>query len=69
MSDASEAAFDGQRVLVTDNNVGRVSLWKAADLAPLGFFSVGAGTSPFGACSDGIDFWIVLSFTNKLARF
>ncbi len=65
------AAFDGQRVLVTDANGGtsNTSLWKAADLIPLGFFSAGAGTSPVLACSDGINFWIPLFGSNKLARF
>jgi hypothetical protein len=65
----SAAAFDGQRVLVTNNNQGVVSLWKAADLTPLGSVSTGVGTQPFGACSDGINFWIVLNGTDRLARF
>jgi DNA-binding beta-propeller fold protein YncE len=64
------AAFDGQRVLVTNNNPGgsSVSLWKAADLTPLGFFSTGAGTEPSGACSDGVNFWISL-LPSVVARF
>ena len=62
-------AFDGQRILVTVQNDDLVSLWKAADLSPLGFFSTGAGSQPFGACSDGIDFWISLKGTGKIARF
>jgi hypothetical protein len=63
------AAFDGERILVTNFFGNSVSLWKAADLTPLGSFSTGAGTSPFGACSDGLNFWITLNGTNKLARF
>jgi DNA-binding beta-propeller fold protein YncE len=65
------AAFDGQRILVTNSgNFGNsVSIWKAADLSPLGSVSTGAGTRPIGACSDGINFWITLELTNKLARF
>jgi S-layer family protein len=63
------AAFDGQRVLVTNINGHSVSLWKAADLTPLGSFSTGAGTSPHGACSDGINFWVTLLDVTKLARF
>jgi hypothetical protein len=55
------AAFDGARVLVTDFNVDRVSLWKAADLTPLGSFPTGAGSTPTGACSDGVNFWIALA--------
>jgi hypothetical protein len=56
------AAFDGQRVLVTNiMGADNVSLWKAADLTPLGSVSTGPGSGPFGACSDGIHFWISLS--------
>ena len=62
------AAFDGQRILITNDAGHSVSLWKAADLTPLGSFGTGAG-NPLGACSDGINFWIVLSSTGQLARF
>jgi hypothetical protein len=63
------AAFDGERILVTNFNGNSVSLWKATDFTPIGTFSTGAGTNPFGACSDGTNFWITLSGTGKLARF
>jgi DNA-binding beta-propeller fold protein YncE len=65
-----QAAFDGERILVTNNNANSVSLWRATDLTPIGTFSTGASTQPFGACSDGLNFWITLN-TNpgKLARF
>ncbi|HEV8118861.1 MAG TPA: S-layer homology domain-containing protein, partial [Thermoanaerobaculia bacterium] len=60
-------AFDGQRVLVTGFSVS-LSLWKAADLSPLG--SVNIGASSYGVCSDGINFWITLSTTpGRLLRF
>ena len=66
------AAFDGQRILITNNstliNAGSVSLWKAADLSPLDSCSTGASTNPYGACSDGLNFWITLD-NGKLARF
>jgi hypothetical protein len=62
------AAFNGERVLVT-NAGNSVSLWKAADLSPQGSVSTGAFTSPFFACSDGINFWITLVNTSRLARF
>jgi hypothetical protein len=65
----SSTAFDGQRVLVVNVTGGNVSLWKAADLSPLGFVPTGNGTSPFGACSDGVSFWITLDLVNQLARF
>jgi hypothetical protein len=61
-------AFDGERMLVT-NFSNRVSLFKAADLSPLGFISTGANTAPTGACSDGLNFWVTFSGTNRLARF
>ena len=35
------AAFDGERVLVTSFNSNNVSLWKAANLTPIGFFDIG----------------------------
>src|SRR5262249_15155007 len=65
------AAFDGERILVTDadNSSNDVSLFKAADLSPLGFFDTGTTTQPFGACSNGTNFWVALSNSNKLARF
>ena len=74
-----EAAFDGERVLVSvvvanpDGSIeGAVSIWRAADLSPLGTMSFGrrAGTSePNGVCSDGINFWVTNSESNLLGRF
>ena len=65
-----QAAFDGQRVLVTNANGNGVSLWKAADLTSLGSISTGTGSNPAGACSDGTNFWIVLlNASGQLARF
>jgi len=71
-------AFDGQRILITNNTLSSspnsVSLWKAADLTPLGFFETGPGSNgppdrvADRACSDGINFWITLR-SSKLARF
>lgn len=61
-----QAAFDGERVLVTNFTGSSVSLWKAADLSPIG--SVPTGIAPVGACSDGLNFWITLQ-TNLIARF
>jgi hypothetical protein len=69
LNSPSTAAFDGQRVLVTNLSGDRLSLWKAADLTPLGSFLTGAGAGPNGACSDGVNFWITLINTNQLARF
>ena len=63
------AAFDGERVLVTDALGDAVSLWKAADLTPLGALATGASTTPRGVCSDGLNFWFTLSDIQSLARF
>ena len=62
-----QAAFDGERVLVVSGS-GDVSFWKAADLTAVGNFSMGGSSSPNGACSDGIGFWITIR-GNQLARF
>jgi DNA-binding beta-propeller fold protein YncE len=70
MNGVQQAAFDGERMLVTSNDGNSVSLWKASDLTPIGNFSTGApGFGAFGACSDGLNFWITLFNTGKLARF
>src|SRR6185295_3353924 len=61
------SAFDGERVLVTNGD--SVSLWKATDFSPLGSFSTGAGSQPWGACSDGQYFWITLKGPDQLVRF
>jgi len=59
------AAFDGQRILVAGGTT--LSLWKAADLTPLGFFDLGANT--YGACSDGVNFWVTMHNNGLLARY
>jgi hypothetical protein len=69
LANGTTAAFDGQRVLVTNFAGDSVSLWKAADLTPLGSFSTGPGTQPQAACSDGVNFWITFQGPDKLARF
>lgn len=63
------AAFDGQRILITNFGGDSVSFWRAADLTPLGSVSAGDDTTPLAACSDGINFWVTLSNTNQIARF
>lgn len=69
LDDPFSAAFDGQRVLVANYTSNSVSLWRAADLTPLGSFSIGAGTGPTGVCSDGVNFWVTLNTADQLARF
>ncbi len=63
------AAFDGQRVLVTNLFGSSVSLWKAADFTPLGSVPLGVSGTPYGACSDGANFWITLSNQSQLIKF
>lgn len=64
-----QAAFDGERILITDNGCSAVSLWRASDFSPIGTFSTAASTFPVGVCSDGLNFWITIINTGKLARF
>jgi hypothetical protein len=61
------AAFDGEHILVTNYFGDSLSLWKAADLTPLGF-ATGAPAA-YGACSDGLDFWVTLEDSDSLVRF
>jgi hypothetical protein len=56
LSFPNQAAFDGQRVLVTSLDSNNVSLWKAADLTPIGFFDIGGQSNRI--CSDGTNFYI-----------
>lgn len=55
-----QAAFDGERICVTNAGAGTVSLWKATDLSQIG--SVTLNTDPTvnakGICSDGTTFFI-----------
>jgi hypothetical protein len=69
LNSSSSAAFDGERILITNQGGNSVSLWKASDLSPLGNFQTGNATNPRKACSDGLNFWITLTSANKLARF
>jgi len=64
----SQVAFDGERILVTDpGDPQGVSLWKAADLTPLGSFLTNG--IPSGAASDGTNFWFTLAAGNTIARY
>ena len=61
-----QAAFDGQRILVTSSG-GAVSLFRAADLSVIGSFTV-AGF-PHGACSDGVSFWVSFEGSSLIGRY
>ena len=64
-----QAAFDGERVLITNDGLSAQSIspWKAADLSPLG--SSAMPGYPIFACSDGLNFWVTLGGVNTLGRF
>ena len=68
LSDPFTAAFDGERILVT-NSSGSVSLFRATDLSIIGFFSTPGGIGPSGACSDGLNFWVTFYNSGGLGRF
>ena len=65
----ASVAFDGERMLVVSYNANAVSLFGAADFAPLGSFSTGDASLPYIACSDGNGFWLSLSNAGRIARF
>jgi YVTN family beta-propeller protein len=56
LSTPTAASFDGERILVTNRFDQSVSVFREAHLS----FVANASLSdlPFGACSDGINFWI-----------
>jgi hypothetical protein len=62
------ASFDGQRILVT-NFFGGVSLFQATTLSPIGFFATTGMANPYGACSDGVNFWVADGGGSSIGRF
>jgi hypothetical protein len=58
----SVAAFDGQRILVTNEGTtvgdGSVSIFKAADLTLIANETLAGVKQVYGACSDGVQFWV-----------
>jgi hypothetical protein len=65
----TSASFDGERILVTNHDGDTVTLFKAADLSFIANIGTGTFTIPRGACSDGINFWVVLLNGGKVLRF
>lgn len=53
-----QAAFDGERILVTNTGNNTVTIFRAADLSLIANVVMPFGATPFGACSDGINFWV-----------
>jgi hypothetical protein len=68
VSNPFSASFDGEHILVTNAGDGSVSFFKAADLSFIANVATGAVNKTFGACSDGINFWVTLG-TGYLLRF
>ena len=72
LSGPVEAAFDGERIGGTDTTTSygqTVSLWTATDWWPCGSVEVSADFDcGLGVRSDGLNFWITLRLTGKLAR-
>jgi len=61
LNGAFQAAFDGERICVTNASAQSVSLWKATDLSPI--TSVDLPFGPYnsrGVCSDGVTFFVGL---------
>ena len=68
LSKPTSAAFDGQRILVTNQN-GGLSLFHATTLASIAHPATAGMTTPFGACSDGVGFWISDMAGGGIGRF
>ena len=62
------AAFDGQRVLVS-NASGGLSLFKATDLSIIANPPTPGVDAPFGVCSDGVNFWVSFFQSGAIGRF
>jgi hypothetical protein len=58
--------FDGERILATNLGTSTVAVFKAADLTLIATAQILGGDGPYGACSDGINFWITTSKGNLL---
>jgi S-layer family protein len=63
-----QAAFDGDRILITNPGNDSVTLFRSADLSLIGNVPLAPGAHPFGVCSDGINFWVTLRGSNQLLR-
>ncbi|HKA37388.1 MAG TPA: S-layer homology domain-containing protein [Thermoanaerobaculia bacterium] len=68
------AAFDGQRMIVLNHGANAsppfsVSFWNAAALTPLGTSLLDSISRPYGACSDGLNFWVALRDEALLLKF
>jgi sugar lactone lactonase YvrE len=66
----AQAAFDGEHIMVTRVGVSQgVALIKASSFEVVEqLIPIGQGSQPAGVCSDGVNFWVTLYNTGKLAR-
>ncbi len=73
LSGPQQVSFDGERMLVTNNlgdgTTGSVTIFKAADYSVLGNIASPTGLLPYGACSDGVNFWVAFSQTHSLLKY
>ena len=68
LSSPEQAAFDGQRILVSNFN-GGLSLFQATDLSVIGNFPTPGVVNPKGVCSDGVNFWVTFAGSGMVGRF
>jgi YVTN family beta-propeller protein len=68
LSSPLQTAFDGERILVTNPGNDSVTLFRAKDLSLISNVQLATGSAPFGACSDGINFWVTLRGAKQLLR-
>jgi hypothetical protein len=57
----SAVSFDGERMLVANEGGNSAVVFRAADLSFIASVTTGSFTFPYGACSDGINFWVPLA--------
>jgi hypothetical protein len=64
-----QAAFDGEHIMVIRETVDGAALIKASSFEVVSqMIPTGQGSQPWGVCSDGVNFWVTLRGTGKLAR-
>jgi len=68
LSQPTSAAFDGQRILIT-NQAGGLSVFQATTLSPIGNPVTTGLVAPVGACSDGTSFWVSFAGSSAVGRF
>ncbi len=67
LSTPTYAAIDGERLAVTNTN-GTVSIFRAADFAPLGVVTLTGAGVLYQVVSDGLNFWVLDATNHRLYR-